>query len=229
MITASLVSAAWLFAFQPVQHSGVTAGRDDAAEVERARINANSASIGGLRQELAGIRREFALIGGTDNGTIATERQAPTGHSLERRIERLESAVADLRATRPGVDRAVADKSIEPMFRLSPRSTELSDARHYAIAESSFEADGGTPLGDYEDAIGAALHRAGAIEVQNMNCRKTICRVTYSKTGTRASADRLEEEQELVDILAGDAQGRAVEIRYASDSSGNDVMYIQLQ
>jgi hypothetical protein len=178
---------------------------------------------------MAEIRRQFALIAGTDHGNIAIEELAFSSHSLVSKIERLEGAVAELTTTRQVEARAVAEESIEPMIKLSPRATELSEARRYAAAESSFEADSGRPLGDYEDAIGDALHSAGTIEVQNIDCRETSCRVTYSKAGTRASADWLDGDRELVDTLASDAQGHAVEIRYASDPSGNDVMYIQLR
>jgi hypothetical protein len=228
-VTACLVSLACLFAFQAAQDSAAIPGRDGADHMGGCEIDARTESLVELRVQLAEIRREIALNAGIGGDTAPEDRQL-SGRSMLTRIEGLEDAVAELTTTRGIEGRAsVEDFVPAPIVNVSPGDTELSYARLYATAESSFEADQGIPLGDYEDAIGDALHRAGAIEVHSTDCRTTICKVTYSKTEGPEPPDWPGGEQELVDTLARDAQGQDVEIRYASDPSGNDVMYIQLR
>lgn len=228
-VTACLVALLCLFAFQTARESAATAGRDGAAYLRERDFDARAESLVELRLQLAEIRREIALNAGICGDTAPEDRRL-SGRSMLTRIEGLEDAVAELTTNR-GIEgrTSVADVVAVPIVQVSPGDTELSNARQYATAEASFEADRGIPLGDYEDTIGDALHRAGAIEVHSTDCRTTICKVTYSKTEAPESPGSPEGEQELVDTLARDARGQDVEIRYASDPSGNDVMYIQLR
>ena len=228
-ITASLVSAACLFVFQTSRDAAAISGGDSTAHVRDRKIGINSESISALRLEVDAIRRQLEQNAGPDSTITATTDPGYDSSGMMVRIEYLEDAVTEL--TEPGriETRALRVGFAEPINKISASDAEGSRVHLYAMAETSFEEDRGIPLGDYEDAIGDALHRAGDIAVHSMVCKETACKLTYSRTELPASTRVSDGDPELVDKLAKGAEGHAVEISYASDPSGNDVMYVRLR
>ena len=229
-ITATLVSLVCVLALQVTyepQGTGPTAGSriEEVAEgVER-----NLDSIIMLRSELFEIRNELSqhfTLFGRETGT---DLSASPENELIARIELLEASIKNLSPTEMLSSSPNRDVIREQYIDSLRESNEIAASSQINLLESNFENDSGIPLGNYSELIGDTLHALDSIVIKGIDCRNTACKVTYSKTNSLESQEVSEERFELVDQLAQSAGGHDVDVRYAKDHFGNEVMYIQLR
>lgn len=193
-------------------------------------IKKNSESIALLSAE---VRELHGLLGQKDS--LVKEGASAGGdvvfEGLVDRVDRVEVAIEELSS----VGIAPVKKSgagIEKQFSERVRSpAEISsyNQNRHALAEADFEQDSGTSLGDFTHSLDDALHAVEGIDVSDVSCRDTICKVTYSRTESLEVHNESGETLDLVDKLALDTVGREVDVRYVKDSFGSNVMYIQLR
>lgn len=116
---------------------------------------------------------------------------------------------------------------------LSParqESAEETKAQYFAQAESDFESDSGdTPIGEYSDSLSETLQAVNGVDVRAMDCRNSICRVTYSKSESLSPEELADIDAELIDKMAFGVEGHNVDLTHASDEYGNKIVYIQLR
>jgi len=85
-------------------------------------------------------------------------------------------------------------------------------------------------LGGFDSSIEEVIQKLGGIQAQGIDCRNTICKVTYADDEdlSSESTDSEELDWHLMEKLLERSGGKRVDIRYANDSFGNKNMYIQL-
>lgn len=192
-------------------------------------IKANLDSIAALQGELREIRTQVNQTGRLYEGESPDTVHISDANHLIERIEALEEALKETSIVESTGGKAQSDVRNKQFAESLSQTSELSTSNQVGVLESDFEADSGIPLGDYADSIGETLYLVEGLHVSGMDCRDTICKVTYSKPELLGSQADSDGTSELVDKLVQASNGREVEIRYAKDPSGDEVMYIQLR
>lgn len=223
---ACLATVACLLAFKAGRESGENSALENNVQKLAVAVQTNSETISLLRLELGKISNHLSVTGGQ---AAAEELSDVEPDDVAERLRAVEDALAVISQRSAPAIKDATDSSVPPINRLSQESIERSSARRYELAEEKFESGSGIPLGGYVSAIDDTLHTLGNIEVQEMDCRDTICKITYTQTETSGSRQGADEDLELVDKLAQAAEGREVEITYATDPAGDELMYIQVR
>ena len=225
--TASLICSIFMlvFIFFGEGHAKVSSATN--SSVPTAEISVNSASIAELRSELSEIRNQLGNLSAREEYVAADNAL----DELTLRIGAIEKAVESTSLSKPDSSSSREGSGIlkKRVIQNSFESAETSSNENAAVAESIFETDSGTTLGSYAESIGDTFHSFEDIEVHGIECRSTICKVTYSKTDSLESHEESDDNFELVDKLALASDGREVEVRYARAPSGDELMYIQLR
>jgi hypothetical protein len=152
---------------------------------------------------------------------------------LLERIEELERNAADAAGF------GVKETSEKPLASLlmdgsvaSSGSIERSIYQPNQAGEDAFESDDGRPLGEHEEQILEAFFSAtDLIELQDMNCRKSICRITY-KSLPADSPDMGPGNEStilLTERLLDHVRGVDLVLRHGKDAMGQGVMYLQIK
>lgn len=187
-------------------------------------------------RELAELRRQLREI---QTAMLPARRaQAPEASpaqndsDLESRIAALESALGDASRQTPGPARYLEKR--RPRASTEPASTTPGAPGYEqgSSAEATFEEDAGKPFGESSDGVmGAFLAAGDDISVSDVFCKKTICKVTYSHAQSNPDGDSALDDPgpAIVDRLVDSFGGAPLDIRYAKNADGGDVMYIQLR
>lgn len=191
-----------------------------------AAVDINVSSIASLRSELGEVRDHLTGICGQMTGQAHAIAEAEINNLLKR-VESIEDSVDTLSDARPGG--SLPGKNGGDGLATFLAKNSPSAAENTAVFESDFEADSGEPLGNFSDSIDEALHSIEGIEVTGVDCRTSVCKVSYSKPERTDSQEEFDSEDELVNRLAVSAPGRGVEVRYDKDAYGEDIMYIMLR
>lgn len=192
------------------------------------KADSNLVSIIALRSEL----RDLRDLSNSKNPPITGEPIIASSDSgikdLMERLEIVEEALTKLSPSMPlSTEQRIATFDMQMKARAIP--TEVSVIEQYQNSESYFESDAGKPLGDYENAIDDSLHSVEGIDVKGVDCRDTICKITYSKSESVTSQEQGDVDSNLADKLMFGVEGRVVELRYANDTMGNNVIYAELK
>ena len=150
---------------------------------------------------------------------------------LSARIAALEGSLKEISLSSPrkgGEDSDIIQKQLVDSL-LKPSDVSAVNQVQSALAEIEFDNDSGIPLEGFSDSIDETFHSVEGLDVTGMDCRDTICKVTYLKSESTESEEDYYPQDELLDKLAQSAGGRQVEVRYDKDTSGKEVMYIQLR
>ena len=228
-VIASLVSVGAVLGLQTVQETRRPALDSGSAEMAPL-IRANVESIANLKSELIELRKQLASTEGATSGGVVLDGDAETA-GLAKRLDKMEHTLAELSAPGPlagSKTGAELENKLTQVTQLAAGGSSFSYDQS-ARAEIDFEKDSGVPLGDLEETIGDALYTAEGIDISGMDCRDTICKVTYSKSGSLRAQGAGDGGYEIVDQLAQATNGREVEVRYGSDPAGKKVMYIQVR
>lgn len=110
--------------------------------------------------------------------------------------------------------------------RMDQTSEVITDQKR-AYMEAQFDNDSGLPLGDFSHSIEDVMHQVDGIQAQGIDCRNTICKVTYAPAGPALSGSD-DVDWQIMEQLLERSGGRQVDIKYVSDALGNNAMYIQL-
>ena len=228
--TASLFSLAGILGLRYLQESRVSHTLDSRLEELSSGIGTNAESIASLLSEVNQMRDQLRLKSPQSLAKTETSTDVESGN-LVKRIQVLEDNMrrfADVESPSTPGRREAMEKLLSASSHMSGDTSAYSQ-RQFAAAESDFENDSGTPLGDYKNAISEALHAQDSFQVKGVDCKNTICRITYSESDSLISDDGPGAESDLVAKLAQAVEGVGVEVRYANDPYGNEVMYIQLR
>jgi hypothetical protein len=229
VVIASLVSIAAVLGLQAVQEMRRPPANSGTAELA-ALIGANVESIEMLQRQVLELRDQLARTeapasrGGVFDGGAESA-------GLAQRLDEMEYTLSELSASGPvtaAKNGAALEQKLTQVSRLSAEGSSFS-YDNSAGAEIDFENDAGVSLGDNAETIADTLYTAEGIDISGMECRDTMCKVTYSQSGSFQSRDAVDDGFELVDRLAEATNGREVEVRYGSDSAGKKVMYIQMR
>ena len=108
-----------------------------------------------------------------------------------------------------------------------PRPIQPAEYTENPGAEELFAADAGAPLDkEAQDTIGEVFRASDNVNVQDIYCKNSICKITYSKSQSGMDAGD-DSDFALIDQLTDGLGGTGLDIRYAKDEHGNDVMYVQ--
>ncbi len=229
VVIASLVSVGAVLGLQTVQETRRPALDSGSAELAPL-IRANVESIATLKSELIELREQLASTERSTNYGVVIDGGAETA-GLAKRLDKIEHTLAELSAPGPlagSKTGAELEKKLTQVTQLAAGGSSISYDQSVQ-AEIDFENDSGVPLGDIEETISDALYTAEGIDISGMECRDTICKVTYSKSGSFQAQGAGDGGHEIVDQLAQATNGREVEVRYGSDPAGKKVMYIQMR
>jgi hypothetical protein len=216
--SAALVSIACLLGWQffgPFDRSPLPSPGSQSGE--------SLAAINALRTELHELRRELRSLQSAYVSSSSAGEMKPAAWAS--RLATLEASLEELSSTPPADTGQTQDSIISALAVAPEAAAETAAENQRALAESAFEADNGKPLGDYTATIDTALHAAQGIQVTSTDCRNSICKITYTKSPSATQ----DSDPELVDRLSQAMPGRDVELLYANDAYGNDVVYIQLR
>lgn len=157
----------------------------------------------------------------------ATTRDQANSALFDKRIVQIELALdklsSDAAVSRLKNNHVVPERMSE---RMDQHREVLTEQRR-ELVEAQFERDSGLPLGDFSDSIEDVIHQIDGIQAQGIDCRNTICKVTYA-AGNELTTESEDADWQLMEQLLERSGGRQVDIRYANDSFGNNTMYIQL-
>ncbi|MCP5166201.1 MAG: hypothetical protein H6989_02345 [Pseudomonadales bacterium] len=229
VVIASLVSVGAVLGLQAVQEMLWPPSTSRTAELAPL-INANVESIEMLRRQVVELRGQLARTGAPVSRGIVNDGGAES-LGLAKRLDEIEHTLAELLASGPVASSRAGgefEKKLTEVTYLAAAGSSLSHTQS-AQAEIDFENDTGVPLGDFEETISDTLYTAEGIDVSGMECRGTICKVTYSQSDSLQARDAGADGFEVVDRLAEATSGREVEVRYGSDPAGKKVMYIQIR
>lgn len=186
--------------------------------------------IRNLHSEVSDVRaqlRQYANSSNTANTVFAKEDSG--SEELLQRVASLEDTIHKLSLRKsPNQKNGDSDSYHSLLSQSDQQSGEISALNRHALAETAFNSDSGVPLGKYADSVEAGVHETASVEVQDLECRTSICKVTFSVNDS-ATAELADGRSEVVDQLISRADGREVDIQHANDVYGNKVMYVQLR
>ena len=192
-------------------------------------IEGNSKSLAALEFELGELRKSIADIGEAIKADDAVFRVKNNYQEIIQRIESMEDALLESSSED---NRFMEKLHSEPEKNFSARINELdsqASTKQFDDAEDYFNADAGKPISAYTDSIEQHLSSASSLNVNGMDCGKSICKVTYSKPEPFKFNVESDTESELIDKLLFGIEGRDVDLRYADDHYGNRVLYIEMK
>jgi len=228
-VVASLVSIICIlglqFALKSQDAINPSSGGEDLASV----IKAHSDSIAVLKRELRDFQERFDQKGMHKEDQVTEIARTPKIENLIDRIEVMEEALHRFSVDESKSGKAQSDKVSKQVAETMGQTSTGSTSKQTDVFEANFEEDSGVPLGDYAESIGETISAVEGLQVTGMDCRDTACRVTYSKTELFDPQGESDPSSGLVDELVQASNGREVEVRYAKDPSGDEVMYIQLR
>lgn len=184
----------------------------------RPKITSLESEIGELRNSVDSFRRSYAL------GNTSKDREGLD--KLHQRISKLESHLEHMSNVQYSKKQIGSGKPTATRDRIE-QATEVTTEQRREAAEAQFYRDDGLPLGEFSQSIEYVIHELSEIQAQGIDCRNTICKVTYATVDERSS-DSEDWEWELMENLLEHSAGKLVDIRYVKNSFGADTMYIQL-
>jgi len=189
---------------------------------------ANTQSLSQLVTEISRLRDRWKLTSERSQTFIVGEETIDLKVLVER-IEGLEATFEEIRSSHPA-QKNEPEMGITDIYSKARRQYfESGHNPHDTLAEDEFQKDSGRTLGNHADSIEETLHAIPGIEVSEINCKSSICKVTYSQSESSDYDQEYGEPVEVVDVLAQRIDGQTVEVRYADDPLGNKIMYVQLK
>ena len=230
-LTTSLLLAVSLFlGYKYFQGAGELERLSDRMEELKKAEATSTLLIRNLHSEVSDIRaqlRQYANSSNTAN-TVFAKEDGRSGELLQR-VESLEGVIHELSLRQSPVQKNGDSNGHHTLVSQSDlQSGEMSGLKRHALAETVFNSDSGVPLGKYVDSVEAGVNETASVEVRDLECRTSICKVTFSVNDS-ANAELADGRSEMVDQLISRAEGREVEIQHANDVYGNKVMYVQLR
>tara|TARA_R110001599_G_scaffold353795_2_gene597937 strand:- start:80932 stop:81612 length:681 start_codon:yes stop_codon:yes gene_type:complete len=199
------------------------------AELKQAEVT-TTLLIRNLHSEVRDIRAQLRQFANSSNPVNTVFAKADSGsEELLQRIASLEDSINELSLRRsPNQKNGDNDNYHTLLSQSDQQSGEMSALNRNALAETAFNSDSGVPLGEYAESVEKGVHETASVEIQDLECRTSICKVTFSVSDS-STAELADGRSEVVDQLISRADGREVDIQHANDVYGNKVMYVQLR
>lgn len=168
----------------------------------------------------------------------STNRSAPTnlsekGGGVLERLSALENAIELMRDGPRALGNSESGSIRDGMLKNpGPQPMEQSSYRQNVGAEEIFEADSGRRLDERaQDTISEIFHASDSVKMQGIYCKESVCKITYSNASNSQLSVGVGDEAEIVLIeqLSDEMGGADLDIRYARDDQGKEVMYVQFQ
>jgi hypothetical protein len=169
------------------------------------------------RDELRQLRDDLASL----RSAAGNPRDVNTGAAdLPARLAKVEAQVATLLA-RESAASAGAER-VRPLTQGDlARAPEVLVSRQ---GRDKFDRDFQAAQGYRESHVqGAFAPFEAAFDLHAVDCRSSVCRISYSD----ASEPGSEERDQLVDAIAGELGARDYNVYYETDGTGNQVMFIE--
>ncbi|MEM6582571.1 MAG: hypothetical protein AAF699_14935 [Pseudomonadota bacterium] len=210
---ASVISLAWI---------SWLGGPAPGSEHSLAQETANQwVAIAQIQKELEELRAEIP------HSSIQGVESSPQAHlnaleQMQKQIDGIQHSI-DSQETEPTVLR-----DGDSAYRPGKATNQNQEFETYLHFERQFDSDEGTSLGEGEEVIEQVLHGRPDIAVSAIQCRASICRVSYEESPQSHSPLSQDSDLELVDELVSAMNGQTVELSYAKGPSGERLMYMRL-
>lgn len=192
-----------------------------------AMVSANADKISDLSVQQRYLRDSLSTKGAFIVENVAQSPSISADEDYIERLESVEDALEKLSAPR-SLTPEMRKTALESHIRERSISSDVLDAHTYTKAETYFESHSGQPIGNYSDSIENAIHSVGGIEPQSVVCRTSICKITY-RSSSFATENDDDLDSSFADELMFGVDGRTVELRYAKDELGNQVIYAEVK
>ncbi|MEM1154113.1 MAG: hypothetical protein AAGI44_08220 [Pseudomonadota bacterium] len=106
--------------------------------------------------------------------------------------------------------------------------TQTPEEDTYLIFERQFEDDLGTSMGAKQEILGDVLHSRNDLNVSAIDCRSSMCRITYENSTSNDPRFPMNSNSELVDELVAVMGGEGVELSFAKSPSGEQLIFMRL-
>jgi len=192
-------------------------------------IQAQGRQISGLQQRLDQISNQLAY---NTAGALPGAGDAEVLGGISERLTALERLSEDLVQGRPV--NVIPESGKLPARNLRDRGPQPVSRAVYTPntgADEVYEADAGFPLHENSpEVISEVFHGSDVVALSDLHCKQSVCKVTYSKTteGLEASGSSDEIDFALIDQLSDRLGVENLDVRFARDEGGSEVMYIQL-
>jgi hypothetical protein len=194
-------------------------------------IERNTLSVSAIRDEISLTKKiSDSPVGTGESESIKIQVKLK---ALEARISALENSTDTLNG-RVNDDAALQIAGTGGSFDNRIRE-ELESRSIYmpnTFGETVFENDEGKPLGDNADTVSDVFYDIGdSIQLSSLDCKESVCKVSYShvRDENNETASYDDPNSDIVDRLVEGFGGADLDISYARNADGDDVMYIQVQ
>lgn len=191
-------------------------------------IRGNKAILTAVQAEIRDIRSQLAKEGELLQPQELVDTSEEYGDIINR-LATVEEAVEELVSVGVAREAYRGESKHKILADNLGTGVDIDMSLPTSFDESDFDADEGVPLGDVPEVLDGAIHELSGMEVHNMECKNTFCKVTYSALNSPENESGNSIESNLMDKLVANTEGQTLDIRYAKDSYGNKVMYIQRQ
>lgn len=180
-----------------------------------------------MREELAIVARKLAAVESLVEKYRHSAELIPVKELLdrlsnaERALESLTSSEGNIPIEDTHRNQAFAEKVAS--FEVTSRPSTESNADEQFITHQ------GKSIHEFVPILDDALHKLETLSVEGMDCRDTICKVTYTKIPSESGEVSEYDAVDPVDALSMGMVGQTVEVRYALDQDGRDIMLISLR
>jgi hypothetical protein len=191
-----------------------------------------STAMQALANEMGELRGHHSLLNERLLAELTIARQFPAltqepddDESLASRIEKIELDHARANAMR--VSKEEQPTAIEMIEQLNAQSA-AGQGRSNPRAEALYQSDYGAGDAYTEGLITQTFERAADLNVQSIQCKSTICRVSYNSAGPQDPSSEWHPEADMILSQLSDELGRnSISVHHARDSLGNKLMYIE--
>lgn len=153
-------------------------------------------------------------------------------NSLENRIAKLEKDLFSLEQKTAEVSPDPAVDTTAESLRASLRQSKSGNRNAYKRGEELFQSDYGTAMGYEEETLSDVFQNANErIGLKDVNCKRTICRVTYQYANVKesSSGDINAARASLINDISDKYENADLHFIHGADDDGNQVMYIKTQ
>ncbi len=227
-LTAAIVTVACVVLLQFAREGPEQPAAGARLDTLAAEVGDHARALSALQTELRDLRRQLsaASLAATASGVPSNE--VSVAADISARLAAVEQSLAGLSASK---SESLDQRREQFAQRLRDRTTSpaaMTATAGYAAAEEEYNQDSGKPLAQYTDAIEETLHGVDSIELQGLECRESICKITYRPSALLTPQERSDAASALADQLMFGINGQSVELTYATDAHGQNLVYLKV-
>ncbi|MEM9151504.1 MAG: hypothetical protein AAGB19_13765 [Cyanobacteria bacterium P01_F01_bin.3] len=219
IITSSAVSLSWM-----VWLIGLEPGQDaypDSMHITTSDEAPYWQSIVQLRHDISELSTDIAQYKANDLHALR-ETMTQGLERLQLQIDQLDSQLGS-----ESVETTTSSDT-EPLDRFDEMITQTPEVDTYLIFEQQFEDDLGSSMGAKQEILGDILHGRNDLNISAIDCRSSMCRITYEGSTLTYPMSPESSNSELVDQLVAVMGGQGVELSFTQSPSGEQLMFMRL-